>query len=130
MNRTALATVLVVTLGLPAFLSAVAQQEGQPPQVRAKEIKKRDVKGRLPAYYGQIVDAGQRQRIYQIQSTYNRQIDALQAEIDALTAKRDAEIRAVLSPEQQQRLDTLVNGAKTARAAKAVQKKKAIEKQK
>jgi hypothetical protein len=130
MSRTALVLVLVVTLGLPALLTAVAQQEGEAVKVRQQEVKKGDVKGRLPAYYGQIVDDAQRQRIYQIQSTYNPQIEALQAEIVALTDKRDAEIRAVLSPEQQQRLDILVNGAKTARAAKAAQKKKAKERNK
>lgn len=130
MSRTALAFVLVVSLGLPSFLTAIAQQDVEAVKIRQKEIKKKEFKGRLPAHYGQIVNNAQRQRIYQIQATYNPQIEALRAEIEALTAKRDAEILAVLSPDQQQRLETLVNGAKATRAAKAAQKKKANEKQK
>jgi hypothetical protein len=129
MSRTALSFLLVVTFALPTFLTAIAKQDAEAVKARQKEVKK-EFRGRLPAYYGQIVNAEQRQRIYQIQAAYNPQIEALRAEIEALMAKRDAEIRAVLSPAQQQRLDTLVDGAKTARAAKAAQQKKANEKQK
>ncbi|MEX2138134.1 MAG: hypothetical protein WD894_02650 [Pirellulales bacterium] len=129
MSRIAVAILLVVTFGLSAFFTVAAQQAADAPKVRQQEIKKK-VNGRLPAYYGQLVDAGQRQRIYQIQATYNPQIEALRTEIDALMTKRDTEIRNVLSPAQQQRLETLVNGAKATRAAKAAKNKKANEKQK
>ena len=130
MTQTALAFVLVAAFGLPTLLTAVAQQKGDPAKLRQQENQKGEVKGRLPPYYGQIVDAGQRQHIYQIQATFNPQIEALRAEIDALMAKRDAEIRAVLSPAQQQQLDTLITGAQAARAVKAVTKKNASKKQK
>ncbi len=77
MNRTIFAILLVVTLGLPTFLTALAQQDAEAVKVSRKEIKQQEFKGRLPAYYGQIVNDEQRQRIYQIQAAYNPQIETL-----------------------------------------------------
>ena len=122
--------VLAVACVLPAYFSAVGQQRAADAKAAQQVVRKKDARGRLPAYYAQIVDEGQRLRIYQIQANYHPQIESLLAQVEALTEKRDAEILAVLSPEQRQRLDTLVNGAKANRAAKAAQKKKANEKQK
>ncbi len=130
MIRTALFIVLATACGLPAYLSAVGQQNAADIKAARNVARKNETQGRLPAYYGQIVDEGQRQRIYQIQANYHPQIESLLAQVEALTVKRDEEIRAVLSPEQRQRLDTLINGAKANRAAKAAQKKKASGKRK
>ena len=130
MIRTALFIVLATACGLPAYLSAVGQQNAADIKAARNVARKNEAQGRLPAYYGQIVDEGQRQRIYQIQANYHPQIESLLAQVEALTVKRDEEIRAVLSPEQRQRLDTLINGAKANRAAKAAQKKKASGKRK
>lgn len=85
MSRTALAILLVVTLGVSSYLTATAQQDADGVKGGEIEVKKREVNGRLPAYYSQIVDNGQRQRIYQIQTKYNDQIEALVTQIDALT---------------------------------------------
>jgi hypothetical protein len=125
MNKISLAIVLTAACVLPSCFAALGQQNPADIQAVRKEVRKKETKGRLPAYYGQIVNAAQRQRIYQIQANYDPQIDALLAQIETLTEKRDAEIRAVLSPEQQQRLDTLIQGAKANRAAKAAQRKRA-----
>jgi exonuclease V gamma subunit len=124
MLRCAVAVVLTA-----AFLSPrwIVQTFAQPPENAAKKaVQKKQTKGRLPAYYGQIVNAEQRKRIYQIQATYNPRIDALQAEIDALVTKRDAEIRGVLTPEQRERLDVRVDEAKAAKAAKKEGEKKKV----
>jgi hypothetical protein len=118
MIRCSLAAVLVAAFLLPAWIAPVVAQP--------KEAKKAAAKGRLPTYYAQIVTEDQRQRIYQIQASYDPEIDALQAELDALIAKRDAEIRDVLSPTQQRRLDARIAEAQAKRAAKA--EKKAAEK--
>jgi peptidoglycan hydrolase CwlO-like protein len=45
-------------------------------------------RGRLPAYYAQIgLSTEQRDHIYKVQSTYRKQIDELQKQIDALKKK-------------------------------------------
>lgn len=118
MIRCSLAAVLVAAFMLPVWIAPVVAQP--------KDAQKAAAKGRLPTYFAQIVTEDQRQRIYQIQANYDPKIDALQAELDALVAKRDAEIRDVLSPAQQRRLDARIADAQAKRAAKA--EKKAAEK--
>ena len=127
MIRISLAAVLATAFVLPVWIdSVVAQPKAEVAKAQQKQAKKKQVKGRLPPHYGQIVDEGQRQRIYRIQAGYNPKIEALQAELDVLVEQRDAEIRAVLSPEQQRRLDARIAEAQAAKAAKA--EKKADEK--
>ncbi len=71
------------------------------------------VKGRLPAYYGKLeVDDKQKESIYKIQASYDAQIDKLTEELAALKTKRDGEIRAVLTKEQQKKLDAAIEEAK------------------
>jgi hypothetical protein len=82
----------------------------------AKEKSK--PKGRVPNYYSKVVDGQQREKIYQIQQTYGPQIEQLQVQLKALTEKRDAEINALLTPDQQQRVATLMAEAKQAAAKK------------
>lgn len=60
---------------------------------------------RVPQYYGQLdLTDDQRAKIYSIQDSYKAQIDDLQAKLDALKAKEDAEIDGVLKPEQLKKL--------------------------
>jgi hypothetical protein len=61
-------------------------------------------KGRLPAYFKDIVDEKQRDKIYAVQADYNAKIDALEEQIKTLTDQRDAAIENVLSPEQKEKL--------------------------
>ena len=122
--RSALVIVLATAFALPVLMQpAAAQPKGKADKVD-KAPQRKEVKGRLPAHYSKIVDDAQRDRIYRIQAKYSARIEALQAQLDTLQAERDAEIRAVLTPEQQQQLDTLVTDAKAARAEKAAQKAK------
>jgi hypothetical protein len=74
-------------------------------------------KGRLPAYYKDIVDDKQRVAIYAIQADYKGKIDALQEQIDKLTADRDAAIEGVLTAAQKEKL-------KKAKEVAAAKKKK------
>jgi len=126
MIRYFLAALLALAFMLPAWLDPVIAQPKADAAKAEKQAKRAPVKGRLPAYYSQIVTDGQRQRIYQIQASYNPKIEALQAQIVALEAQRDEEIRAVLSPVQQRQLDARIAEAQAKKEAKA--EKKAAQK--
>jgi hypothetical protein len=85
-------------------------------------------KGRLPDHYAAVVDDKQREEIYSIQATYAPQIEKLQAQLDAVQGKRNAEIRAVLTPEQQQKVDALAEAhTKKEGAAKTGDEKAAVD---
>ncbi len=76
------------------------------------------MKGRLPQGYAKIVDATQKQKIYAIQASYASQIEALQKQLDDLVAKEKAEIRAVLTADQQKKLDEAVGDTSKAKSSK------------
>jgi Spy/CpxP family protein refolding chaperone len=60
---------------------------------------------RVPQYYGQLdLTDEQKTKIYSIQDSYKAQLEELRAKIDALEAKEDSEINAVLKPEQLKKL--------------------------
>jgi len=86
-----------------------------------QEPKDPSFKGRLPPYYGEIVTEAQRQQIYAVQEKYEKQISALEDQLEALKKKRDAEIKAVLSEEQRTKL-------KRKQEEVATSRKKAAEK--
>jgi hypothetical protein len=76
------------------------------------------LKGRLPAGYAKIVDETQRQKIYGIQAKYASKIDDLQKQLQDLTAKRDSEIRGVLTADQQKKLDEATGDTSKAKSMK------------
>src|SRR4051812_18342021 len=106
-----LSSMVCFALVAPVALLAAdekAESKKAPAAMKADATAKADdaqVKGRLPAGYSKIVDAGQKQKIYTIQSKYDSQLDALKKQIQDLTAQRDAEIRGVLTADQQKKLD-------------------------
>jgi len=80
--------------------------------------------GRLPNNYGKLgLTDAQRQKIYSTQAKYGEQIDALIKQVEELRQKRDAEIEAVLTPEQRENLKKL-----TAETAKKSAAKKSADK--
>ena len=70
---------------------------------------------RLPQFYGKVVDQPQRKQIYAIQESYEADIQKLEQELQALKDKRDAEIRALLRPEQVKEIDRLMADAQAKR---------------
>lgn len=96
-----------------SVLSVSFAQEGK----EAKPSLK--AKGRLPAYYKDVVTPAQKETIYQLQTRYNDQIRKLAEEMKTLTAQRDAEIEAVLTAEQKTKLNALKAEAKKKPAAEA-----------
>jgi Spy/CpxP family protein refolding chaperone len=63
---------------------------------------------RLPNNYGKLdLTSSQKQKIYDAQNKYREQIEALEKQIADLTAKKNAEVEAVLTPEQKAKLADL-----------------------
>ena len=110
-SRTAICSLLATAAIVMAAGPATAQDSETPAQ--AKKFR-----GRLPAYYGPVVDEEQRQAIYDIQREYHPQIAALKAQLEALIQQRDEKVEAVLTPEQLEK----VEAAKAAAAAKRAKK--------
>ena len=102
----------------PAAGSAESSAEApaEKPLPEEAKPKKREFRGRLPAYYGRVVDEKQRKTIYGIQREYAPKIDALKAQLAALTAERDNKVAAVLTPEQLETVEKLKAEAKAKRA--------------
>ena len=96
-----------------------AAEKAAPAKVASKP------RGRLPQYYGQVgLSDKQRQQIYDVQASYGKQIDELQKQIDALEAKEETEVAAVLTPEQKTKLDELLAAAKKAAEERRSKSKK------
>jgi hypothetical protein len=102
---------LVMTQGVAENAGAQEKKKesaasGEKKAGAAKEGK--ESKGRLPQYYGQIgLSAEQREKIYAIQAQYRQQIDDLEKQLEAVKAKQEGEIQAVLSADQKQKLGEL-----------------------
>jgi biopolymer transport protein ExbB/TolQ len=93
--------VVVVTLVVAAGMLAAAWS---PLSIGQEGKAAKKAKGRLPAYYADIVSGDQREKIYAIQAKYQEQINALQEQLAALNKKQTDEIEAVLTSEQLERL--------------------------
>ena len=88
--------------------------------------KDKEFRGRLPAYYGRVVDEEQRKKIYAIQRDYAPRIDFLKGQLAALIAERDEKVAGVLTPEQLKKVEQLKVEAKAKRdRAKASKKEPA-----
>ena len=107
-KKSLVAAVVLTTAGL--ILGGSTLSIGQ-------EAKAKKAKGRLPAYFADIVTDEQRQAIYKIQESHKKQIDDLEAQLAAAREKEMAEIEAVLDAEQKEKL-------KKAREEAAGKKKK------
>lgn len=119
--------VVRVLSGSTLLLLATVLVCGQRPatgqeQADAKPAAAKKFRGRLPNYYRQVVDEKQRKAIYQIQQEYTAKIAALKAQLEAITKERDEKIVAVLTPEQNRKVDAARAAAKAER-----DKKKAAE---
>lgn len=102
----------------PSTLATLLQQAPESPAetpVPEAAKSKKEFRGRLPMYYSRVVDNEQREKIYAIQREYAPKIDALQAQLEALTADRDEKVEAVLTPEQRNTVEKLRAAAKTKR---------------
>lgn len=91
--------------------------EGSVPKRRSEP------RGRLPAYYGEVIDNQQREKIYDIQSRILSQITDLQQRIAQLEQQRDTEVSGVLTTEQMAKVKELTEAAKAKRSENAKRRK-------
>lgn len=116
----ALPTVSLPAVSMPAARGAdnIKTPETTPakPPSTSDTAPAKPLKGRLPPYYSKIpVDATQKQKIYEIEASYNEKIKALREQLAALEAQQAEEIKAVLTPEQKEKLKELMADAKSKR---------------
>src|SRR5262245_40007475 len=93
-----LASTLIIGV---ASLSTIGQEAKKD---KAKPAAKEKAKGRLPAYFKDVVTDEQRDQIYAIQAKYEKQISDLRSQLDAVQDKQMAEIEGLLSAEQKEKL--------------------------
>ena len=98
---------LASTLVVAAVSLNTIGQDAKKADNKAKAGAKQKNKGRLPAYYKDVVTDEQRDQIYAIQAKYEKQLTDLQSQIDAVKAKQNEEIDALLSAEQKEKLATV-----------------------
>jgi len=80
--------------------------------------RKYTYKGRLPAYYKEVVTDEQKEKIYAIQMKYYEEIRSLKDKLLALVKQQSAEIEAVLTEAQKTQIEQLRAQAKAEREAK------------
>jgi hypothetical protein len=86
---------------------------------KAKEKKERaEMRGPLPTFYRDVIDGIQKDKMYKIHESYEPQIDELKKQVKALEDKRDAELEALLRPDQKERVKELMAQAAKERKAK------------
>ena len=80
-----------------------------------KGLTVRQPQPRLPNYFGNVVTQKQRDDIREIQNEYLPLIEQLTARLNALRAEMNAKVRAVLSEEQQGKVDQMTEDARNRR---------------
>ena len=111
---------LAVAIGLTVLGTSplsIGQDDG--PKVEKK------VRGRLPAYYSEIVTGEQREKIYEIQSKYQEQITELTQQLADLVKQQNDEIESVLNEEQKAQLKKAQADGAAKKKKKAMDKKAA-----
>jgi len=103
LKKLVLATVATMLVVTAVSLNSIGQ-DTKKTDSKAKAGAKEKPKGRLPAYYRDVVTDEQRDQIYAIQAKYEKQLDELQAQLDAVKAKQMGEIEALLSAEQKEKI--------------------------
>ena len=98
----------------PASAAAATERFAIETKVNEAPAVKESVKGlkleqefrrRLPNGFGPLVNTTQRDQIYKIQEEYFELIEMLKLRVKLLEEERDAKVDAVLTSEQQQRLN-------------------------
>jgi Spy/CpxP family protein refolding chaperone len=114
MKRGWLASLLAAAVVLPmAAHGADDTKTPQTPPAKTPADTTTALKGRLPPYYAKLsIDATQKTKIYEIEASFTPKLKALHEQLEALEAEQRDQIKAVLTPEQQDKLKTLIAEAR------------------
>ncbi|MFP6752726.1 MAG: hypothetical protein VB855_13685 [Pirellulaceae bacterium] len=123
-TRGPLSALLLVVLVLSGL--AIAQDEEDRP-VTTDQKQAKPIRGRLPAYFSQLVTVEQREEIYSIQARFAEPIAELKKQLKEITDRRDRDVMEVLSAEQQQKLNALKDAARKRREARAAENKGTVK---
>jgi len=120
--------VWLLALGLVVGLASQGRADDKEKKAPAAKAARGDAKkpgGRLPAHYGDVVDAAQREKIYAIQKDFDPKMAALKAQLAALAKEQNEKIEALLTPEQRNKIAQLKAAADAKRkdAGEKVEKK-------
>jgi hypothetical protein len=126
MKRGWLASLLAAAVVLPMAARGADEIKTTEPTPAVKspgnssDTTTKSVKGRLPPYYAKLpVTAEQREKIYEIEATFSPKIKALREQLAALEADQSQQFKAVLTPEQQDKLKAMMAEATGRRKGKA-----------
>jgi len=92
-------------LAIPA-ISTLSAQEAEP--TGSQPTASKEVRGRLPAHWNDIVTEDQKKEIYKIQHGYQAQIKKLEIEIAKLESAMENDVKSVLTDVQLTRLKELI----------------------
>ena len=81
----------------------IETRDRETPAMRGLRVE-RQFQRRLPNNFAPLVNAAQREEIYQIQADYHELLTLLEMRIELLRNERDARIEGVLTPAQLERL--------------------------
>ena len=125
LKKTLIAAVVIATSGLAIGLvpSSIGQEAKKTDKANKTDKTEKKAKGRLPAYYADIVTEEQKERIYTIQAKHQDKITELTASLAAANKARDTEIEAVLTAEQKVKLKAAQDEAAAKKAKNAADKK-------
>lgn len=114
---------LAATPACSTAQEAAAQEAAGAAKTSPTAKKRTEPRGRLPAYFGEVIDSQQRDKVYDIQAKYTAEIKQLQDQIAKLEQQRDEAVQGVLTPEQAEKVKKLVDEGKAKRGATVKRKK-------
>jgi hypothetical protein len=103
----------------PAAPTAEKPKDAPTSKKAKSKAKPKKPQGRLPRFYDRVVSDEQRQKIYAVQQEFAPKINALKAQLAELLRQQDEKIDAVLTPEQQKKVQELREASKTKAADKS-----------
>ena len=121
MKTTSVVTKTLLALGCCAFFITAASLFADDAAKEPQKTERKEARGRLPAYYSDVVTGKQREEIYGIQKEYLSEIERLKAELRTVVKERDERVRAVLSAEQQAEVDKIAEKKRAERKQAAIQ---------
>ena len=120
-----MSVLVAMLLAMPVITVRATAQDDAPAARKTDEPKaKSKSRGRLPMYYSRVVNTEQRDKIYEIQAKFDKQIAELLDEIKSLQKQRDDEVHGVLTKDQQEEVAQMVAEAQKQRQALKAAKEK------